>query len=129
MDAIISQSVAATILLILLILLATFHLLVLVRVVPHDIIWSGKIRNSKQLVRLELISLLVLAVAIGLVLLNLGWIGLNVHPLIVTIGNWALFGFFVLNTLGNLTAKTKVEKYGFGLLTLMMAVLALAVAL
>ena len=129
MDSIISQTIAAYTLLVLLFALGFFHLLVLAGIIPHSIIWTGKIKSRKQLIRLELFSIFILLIAGLIVVLNTDLIELDAPVSGLKIANWALFGFFVLNTLGNLTAKTKFEKFGFGSLTLIMAFLALALAL
>jgi len=129
MESIISQTTAAYSLLVLLFALGLFHLLILTGVIPHSIIWAGKIKSRKQLIRLELFSIFILLIAGLIVVLNTDLIELATPVSGLKIANWALFGFFVLNTLGNLTAKTKFEKFGFGSLTLIMAFLALALAL
>ncbi|MFZ6052482.1 hypothetical protein [Halocola ammonii] len=129
MESIISQTTAAYSLLVLLFALGFFHLLILVGIIPHSIIWAGKIKSRKQLIQLEMFSIFILLVAALIAVLNTSLVEVDVSQTSLKIANWALFGFFVLNTLGNLTAKTKFEKFGFGSLTIIMAFLALALAL
>lgn len=119
---------AAICLLVLLALLFLFHLLVLAGIVPATIIWGGRTRTSAELLRLEIVSLLILVIAAFLVAARAGY--LNVMPEMQSqrLAMWGLFGFFCLNMVGNLFAETKIEKYGFGSLTLIMALLALVLA-
>ena len=110
-------------------LLFIFHLLVIAGIVPYTIVWAGKIQNRQQMLRMEAVSLIVLLVAVTLVLLRMGYLQWVENPLALQIGMWLLFAFFSLNTLGNLTAKSPFEKYGFGSLTLLMAGCCLVLAL
>ena len=119
----------AYILLALLIGLVLFHLLVILGVIPKDIIWAGKIKNQKELLRMEVVSFLILGVAITIVTLKLGLLTFVRSPHWIDGGVWGIFIFFTLNTIGNLFAKSKVEKYGFGTLTMILALLALSLIL
>lgn len=129
MENVISTSLAGNTLLLIFGLLFIFHLLVLSGTIPYSIVWAGKIKNQKDLVKMEYISLLVLVVAIIIVSLKMGYLNFLPYPTIINIGMWILFAFFVLNTIGNLTAKKPIEQYGFGFLTLVIALLALTLAL
>ena len=124
-----SISFAGNTLLLIFGLLFVFHLLVLSGKIPFDIVWAGKIKNRKELVIMESISLLVLVAATMIVCLKMGYLNILQHPTIKTVGMWILFTFFVLNTFGNLTAKNPLEKYGFGLLTFIIAMLVLRLAI
>lgn len=110
-------------------LLFVFHLLVLFGVIPYDIVWAGKITNGKQLFTMEALSLLILVMAAMIVSLKMGYLNILQNSAITSIGMWVLFALFALNTIGNLTAKEPIEKYGFGLLTAVMALLALRLAI
>lgn len=124
-----SVSFAGNALLLLFGLLFIFHLLVLFEAIPYDIVWAGKIKGRRYLRKMESISLLVLGLAAMIVSLRMGYINFFKNPDVINIGMWILFAFFTLNTIGNLTAKSPIEKYGFGMLTIMMALLALRLAL
>ena len=110
-------------------LLFIFHCLVLFGLIPYDIVWAGKIKNHNELVKMESISLLVLIVFSTVVVLKMRYLKYTVKPIIINVGMWVLVAFFALNTLGNLTAINPIEKYGFGLLTVVITLLALRLAL
>jgi len=129
MASLFNPNLTGNILLILLVLLVVFHLLVIAGIVPYNIVWAGKINNRTQLLRMESISLVVLALAILLVTLKMGYLTFLNYPAVINGGMWVLFAFFLLNTLGNLTAKSPVEKYGFGTLTLLMSLCCLVLAI
>ena len=125
----ISISFVGNLLLLLFGLLFIFHWLVLFGIIPYSIVWAGKIKNRKELLIMESISLFILVVAAIIISLKMGYLNFLQGSTTVNIGVWILFTFFVLNTIGNLTAKSPVEKYGFGLLTTIMALLILSLAI
>ncbi|GAB5555084.1 MAG: hypothetical protein Sapg2KO_46750 [Saprospiraceae bacterium] len=104
-------------------LLVIFHILVLSGIIPFDIVWAGKIKTYNDLVKLESTSLFILSLFITLIALKIKLIHFNLHPTIIKYGMWFYFTFFILNTVGNLSAKHPIEKYGFGFLTLLIALL------
>ena len=129
MESLFNPNLVGNVLLTLLSLLVVFHLLVITGIIPHGIIWAGKINSRAQLVRMESISLVVLALAILLVALRMEYLTFLKYPAVVNGGMWVLFVFFLLNTLGNLTAKSPIEKYGFGTLTILMSLCCLVLAI
>lgn len=104
-------------------LLVIFHILVLSGIIPFDIVWAGRIKTYNDLVKLESTSLLILSLFIILVALKIKLIHFNIHPTIIKYGMWFYFIFFILNTVGNLTAQHPFEKYGFSFLTLLITLL------
>ena len=122
-------SLAGNILLFIFGLLFIFHLLVLSGIIPYDIVWAGKISNREEMIRMESISLFLLAIAIMVVVLRMEYLPLNVPAKINRIGIGALVVLFTLNTIGNFTAKHPLEKYGFGLLTFVITLLLLQLAI
>ena len=125
----ISPNFAAQSLLIIFALLFIFHLLILFKVISPNIVWAGKIKNQKDLVKFEIISLGVLILAGIIIALKMDYLNHSIKPTFINIGIWILFAFFCLNTLGNLTAKHPFEKYGFGLLTFLISLLIFRLAI
>jgi hypothetical protein len=127
MEDIISIELAGYILLIILGLLIIFHILIVVGIVPYNIVWAGKIKSKKELLLMESISLFISVMAmiiVGSKTKNLIFIE---DPTIVNIGMWILLALFIFNTIGNLTAKSPIEKYGFGTLTILISFLVLRI--
>jgi hypothetical protein len=129
MKNLISANFAGNALLIIFFIFFVFHLLVLFEVIPHHIVWAGKINTPADLVRLETVSLLILLVSALLVAMKMGYVRWLQGSKIINVGVWILFGLFVLNSLANFTAPNPVEKYGFGLVTILIALLCLRLAL
>ena len=129
MKNIVSANFAGNALLVIFLAFFVFHILVLFEVIPHHIVWAGKINTPADLVRLETVSLLILLVSALLVAMKMRYVRWLQGNKIVDVGMWILFGLFVLNSLANFTAPNPIEKYGFGLITILIALLCLRLAL
>jgi hypothetical protein len=99
-----------------------FHLLILVKIIPYEITWGGRLKSDAEMYVFEAISILVNAFFIFVLLQKGSFIRQVFSQKAVSIILWVFFALFVLNTLGNLVAETNFEK-GFAVLTLVNAVL------
>ena len=99
-----------------------FHISILMKIVPYEITWGGKLKTDEEMYVFETLSILVNLFFIFVLLQK----GVFIKPLLgkktVTIILWIFFAIFVLNTIGNLFAKTTFEK-GFTILTLVNSIL------
>ena len=94
-----------------------FHLAILTKIIPYDVVWGGRLNNDVEMYVFEGISILV-NLLLGLVLLIKGGYLLKLIPTsVVNIILWIFFSLFGLNTIGNIFAETLFEK-SFSLLTL-----------
>jgi hypothetical protein len=113
---------AINVMLVILGAVSLFHLSILLRFIPYEITWGGRLENEAEMVVFESISILII-VFLGLILLIKGeYIQQLLPPKIVTIVLWIYLLLFGLNTVGNMFAKTTFEK-SFALLTLVICVL------
>lgn len=118
----IKSRTAIIILLSILICIIIFHLSILLKVVSYEITWGGRLKNDAEMYVFEAISLLM-NIFLGFVLLIKGRFVREIVPLpIVNSILWVFLVLFVLNTFGNLFAKTNFEKL-FAILTAILAVL------
>lgn len=129
MKKIISESAAGKSLLALLSAIMLFHVLVIINVIPYEIIWGGRIRNRRELINLELISIIVNAIMIFVVLIRTGMVGFSIRRRWMRLLFWMMFAFFLLNTLGNLVSLNQVEKFIFTPITLFLSFCSLRLAL
>lgn len=108
----------------LLFLVIIFHLLIIVKIIPFNIAWGGRLETEQQMYVFEGLS-----IAINLLLI---WIlSLKVKQpknKYVNAILWIFFIIFSLNTIGNLFAHTNFEK-GFSIITLVFALLILKILL
>ncbi len=110
------------ILLALFIAVILFHISVIVKVVPYDIAWGGRLQNDSEMYVFELISILII-LFLGLVLLMKGdYLKFRFQNKTINIILWIFTALFLLNTIGNIFAKTNFEKL-FAVLTFVFAIL------
>ena len=110
------------ILLALLIAVILFHISVIAKVVPYDIAWGGRIQNDSEMYIFESISILII-LFLGLVLLMKGeYVKFRFKNKTIDKILWVFLALFLLNTIGNIFARTNFEK-AFSVLTTVFAVL------
>ena len=127
MNKIITEQLALRGLLIILSLLVVFHVLILIRVVPFEDVWGGKITSESQMQRLEGISIFISLAMLTVVSIRAKIIRFA-GGRAITIILWVMFCFFCLNTIGNLLSNNPFEKLVFAPLTLILALFTYRVA-
>jgi hypothetical protein len=133
MKKIISFRLASQICLILFGLLLLYHLSIIAGIVffnfvPLDFLWGGRLESKEQLLVYEIISFTVMALCFFIVLIHSGRVRISGLAGRMNIALWILSVLFLLNTAGNLAAKTCFEK-SFAILTITLAFLCLRLAL
>ena len=114
--------ISIKILLGLLIAVILFHISVIAKAIPYDIAWGGRLQNDSEMYVFEAISILI-NLFLGLVLLMKGdYIKFRLKKKTIDLILWIFLALFVLNTVGNLFAKTNFEK-SFAVLTFVFAIL------
>ena len=87
-----------------------FHISILLKIVPYEITWGGKLKTEVEMYVFEIFSVLINSFFI----LVLSQKGCFVEPFFgkktVSITLWIFFVIFVLNTFRNLFAKTAFKK-------------------
>lgn len=108
---------AIKIMLMLLLAVVIFHLCIIVKMIPYDIAWGGRLKSDSQMYFFETVSIVVNLFLIFILLIKGHFIQPILPIRIVNICLWIFLVLFVLNTIGNIIAKTNFEKY-FAILTL-----------
>jgi membrane protease YdiL (CAAX protease family) len=99
-----------------------FHIAIITKVIPYDIAWGGRLQNDSEMYVFEAISILI-NLFFGLILLMKGnYLKFQFGRKVVDGILWFFLFLFVLNTVGNLFAKTSFER-SFSVLTLTFAAL------
>jgi hypothetical protein len=107
-------------LLIIQVVLIVFHLLIIFKIIPASFVWGGRILSEKGMFILELASLLISLFFLLALWYKKRTIQQGQRNRVVDVFIWIFFFYFLLNTLGNLLAKSTIEK-AFALLTLAVA--------
>jgi hypothetical protein len=103
-------------------LVTVFHALILLRVIPFEITWGGKLKTVEEMYVFETLSILINSFFVFILLQKGEYIRYVMGRKTVNIILWIFFVLFTLNTIGNLFAETNFEKY-FTLLTLLSSLL------
>jgi hypothetical protein len=129
MKRIISEFTAAMALIIALSLLIIFHFLILIKIVPYQVIWGGRIENQSQLLRFEVLSVCINLLMIVLVSIKTRFLKTSVNQKVLRITLWIMFVLFALNTIGNILSVNSFEKIVFTPLTIILSFLSLRLAI
>jgi hypothetical protein len=108
--------------------LAAFHVLMLAGVLPADVAWGGRAEAAGSLVFLESVGLAVTFLFAAVVAAKAGYIGSRVPRGAVRVAMWVVFGYFVLNTAGNLASASSLERSIFTPVSAVLSLLALRLA-
>jgi hypothetical protein len=122
MNKLMSTKLAGNLLLGSLGLLAVFHILVLLRVIPAGIVWGGAIQNSTtSLFSLEMISLLVTLLFAVVIAAKAGYIKVSRFQAAVNIGIWVVFAILLLSMVANFASGVAVENLIFAPIAVILA--------
>lgn len=99
-----------------------FHICIIAKVIPYDIAWGGRLTNDTEVYVFETISIFINVFLSWILLMEGNFIKFKFSSKTIHIILWVFFGLFVLNTIGNIFAKTNFEKF-FAVLTGLSAIL------
>ncbi len=102
-----------------------FHTLILMSVIPYDIVWAGKLKNTNEMIVFESISISINTILLFVLLLRGQFLNINKSERAVIIVLWFFVIVFSLNTAGNLFSKTSLETFIATPLTFISAILCL----
>ena len=106
-----------------------FHLLVIMKVIPSTIIWGGRIENQQELLKFESISIILNVFFLLILLMINTTIKVKVKPIVFRLVLWLMSALFILNTIGNLLAKSSIETMIFTPVTILLSIFSLYLAL
>ena len=99
-----------------------FHICIIVKIIPYNIAWGGRLTNDNEMYVFESISILINLFLSWLLLMKGEFVEFKFPNKTVNLILWIFFALFILNTVGNLFARTNFEKL-FALLTGLSAIL------
>lgn len=113
---------AIKIILVLLSMVIIFHALIIIKIIPYNIAWGGRLQTDEQMYIFESASILI-NLLLGFILLMKGnYFKYQFKSKTLNIVLWIFLMLFIINTLGNIFAQTTFEKM-FAFLTLLLAFL------
>lgn len=111
---------AIKIILIILMAVYVFHICILLKYIPYNIAWGGRLKNDNEMYVFESLSILINLMLMLVLLMKTNKMKRLLSERNINIILWFFFALFILNTIGNLLAETNFEK-GFAVLTAVMA--------
>lgn len=87
-----------------------FHFCILLKIVPYENTWGGKLKNDSEMYVFETISIVINLLLLLTLLIKGRYLKEFISMKIINIILWGFFGIFALNTIGNIFAKTNFEK-------------------
>jgi len=112
-----NSKTAIKILLWILLAVMLFHLSIILKIVPYEITWGGKLKNDSQMYIFETISIVINLILCVVLLIKGKYLRTFIPLKLVNIILWIFLVLFGLNTIGNILAETNFEKF-FAILTL-----------
>jgi hypothetical protein len=104
------QKAAIKTMIALLIAVSLFHISILLKIIPYEMTWGGRLENDRQMYTFETLSLAVNLLLLAMVLIKGGYLKPFVPMKVVRVILWIFVVLFALNTIGNLLAETTFEK-------------------
>ena len=85
------------------------HLLILTQQIPYDKVWAGRINSVEEMESIETVSILLNLFMLFILIIKYKHVESEKRNKVIDILIWAFFGFFILNTVGNLFAESALE--------------------
>ena len=105
------------------------HVLILLKIMPYDFVWGGRLKSETDLIIFESISIVVQTVFISIIAVKAGYVLKGKFKRTVNIGTWVMFGLMVLNTIGNVVSISGLETMVMTPLTSVLALLVFRLAI
>ena len=98
-------------------IITVFHSCILLKIIPYHITWGGRLQNDQEMYVFETTSIAINLFLIWILLMKGDFVKYKFPVKVIHVILWIFVVVFALNTVGNLFAKTLLEK-SFTLLTL-----------
>lgn len=99
------------------IIVLLFHLCIVLKFIPYDITWGGRLQNDADMYFFEALSICIILIFMGILMIKGAYFKTTIHPKIINAILWIFLVLFSLNTVGNIFATTSFEKF-FAIITL-----------
>ena len=100
-----------------------YHLLILLRLIPYEMTWGGRLESAEQMYRFEAASLALNFLFVIVVIAKSRLVSQHKTTRWLNGILWLMVVLFILNTLGNLASLNSLETYIFTPVTFVLAIL------
>lgn len=98
-------------------IIIVFHSCILLKIIPYEITWGGRLQNDQEMYVFETASISINLFLIWILLMKGDFVTYKFPVKVIHVILWIFVVVFTLNTVGNIFAKTLLEK-GFAVMTL-----------
>ncbi len=119
----INIKIAANAMIILNLTLVIFHILIIARIIPYNIVWGGRLESISQMQVFETVSLSINLAITAVIGIKVGYIKPYLNEKVITIILWGLVILFSLNTIGNIISINSLEAIMFTPITIIATIL------
>lgn len=116
-------------LIIILSILLVLHFLILLKIIPYNIVWGGRLKSDAEMYRFEIVSILINLFFLFIILVQSSILTIDFPKKTMTIILWFITALFVLNTFGNVRSNNKIEQKLFTPITIILTIFSLILAL
>lgn len=120
---------AANIASVLFLIFVVVQLLVAAGIIPISMLWGGRQPELTPSLRVtSVVAAVILGVFMYIIRYRAGLAGKMPQPTLIRVAAWVVTGYMVLNTLGNFSSVSSIERFVFGPMTVLLAVTSFIVA-
>lgn len=109
-------------------LFLVLHICVLLKFIPYNIVWGGRLKSDTEMYRFEVISILMNLFFLFVILVQSGFLMIDFPKIIMTVILWVMTILFLFNTFGNIMSKNDIEQKFFTPITIILAIFSLILA-
>ncbi|MBE8719363.1 hypothetical protein C4F40_01290 [Sphingobacterium sp. Ka21] len=106
-----------------------FHFLIILKIIPYSIVWSGRLKSDKEMYRFETVSILINLFFLLIILVQSSFLAIDFPRKVMTILLWIMTALFLFNTFGNAISKDRIEQRLFTPITILLTLFSLILAL
>jgi RsiW-degrading membrane proteinase PrsW (M82 family) len=103
--------------------LLILHTLIITEQIPYEKVWAGKLRSVEEMRLFETFSILLNVFILAILILKYNFLQRRKNNRVIDMLIWVFVWLFILNTMGNLFAKSMIELVLGTLVTLASAIL------
>ena len=103
--------------------LLILHTLIITEQIPYEKVWAGKLNSVEEMRLFETFSILLNVFILAILILKYNFLQKRKNNRVIDILIWVFVWLFILNTIGNVFAKSMIELVLGTLVTLASAIL------
>jgi hypothetical protein len=116
-------------LLLILSIFLVLHFLILLKFIPYNVVWGGRLKSDSEMYRFEMVSIVINLFFLFIILVQSSILTIGFPKKIITILLWFMTALFAFNTFGNIKSKSKIEQIYFTPITIVLTIFSIILAL